>query len=124
MSEPHTIRLRGPWMVIGDSTSSENKPRRVKLPATWAEAAGEADSIDLVRPFHRPTILEDFERVTLRIRSPHTISAAMIDETAVSEGQEITSLLSDSNRLLVSLACEDRSLDASILEVQLEITEI
>jgi beta-galactosidase/beta-glucuronidase len=79
MSEPHIIRLRGPWQLrplVRFVTGGEGEhreepldapPCRVSVPGDWTDALG-CDFLGrarYTRPFNRPTNLEPHERVWL-----------------------------------------------------------
>lgn len=116
MPQPHTVRLRGPWHT--------DCGRRVPLPATWAEAIGDAETVRLSRNFNRPPKLDlaTVERFALRIESPQQIEQVLVNDAEAGDGADLLPVLADSNRLTVSLRRTDAS--ATILQARLEITEL
>lgn len=58
---PHRIRLRGPW----ETTSTGTTPRRVVLPARWAELGVAVGEMSLSRRFGYPGRIDAHERVWL-----------------------------------------------------------
>lgn len=66
----HRIRLKGPWQFewIGDAPAASGSDwqhsGRVKMPAEWSAIFGPAaGTVRFRRRFHRPTNLDDDERV-------------------------------------------------------------
>ncbi len=124
MSELHRIRLRGPWEI---STPGESARRTVKLPATWAQAAGDSspDFLCCERRFHRPTIMAEFERVWLVVSQPCAQFEVALNRQRIegfSERADVTELLLEANVLTIDLAPPAEG-DAELFSVALEIEE-
>ena len=115
MSEPHVIRLRGPWAT--------EDGRRVRLPATWADTLGEAESATLSRTFNRPTNLDGAGvSVRIRVASPQAVGRILLNGSNVVDGAEVVALLGPSNRLTVELSRSDPA--EPVLEASLEIVDL
>ncbi|MEM6329483.1 MAG: hypothetical protein AAF790_04450 [Planctomycetota bacterium] len=108
---PHVIRLRGPW--------TDEAGRRVKLPAAWRDALGDAESAVLRRRFNRPTNLDAGEAVRLLVESPQRIEALLLNTSPVASGDDLAAKLADSNELTVRLARAEPG--GVVLEARLEI---
>ena len=63
----HRMHLKGPWEIeIPAGSNPVAIPRRVKLPASWQELFGDfRGSLRFCRRFHKPTNLDEHERVWL-----------------------------------------------------------
>ncbi len=126
--EVHRIRLRGPWEILAPADSSSiGAARRVKLPVTWAEAAGKsaATSLRCERRFHRPTFMAEFERVWLVVSEPCAKFEVALNRQQLagfSDRAEVTEQLLDANVLTIDLAAPADK-DAELFTVTLEIEE-
>jgi hypothetical protein len=123
MSEVHRIRLRGPWEI----SAAGEAPRTVKLPATWAEAAGESapTSLRCERRFHRPTIMAEFERMWLVVSDPCASFEVALNRKRLAgffERADVTELLMEANVLTIDLAAPADA-NSELFTVTLEIEE-
>jgi hypothetical protein len=123
MSELHRIRLRGPWEI----SAPNETPRTVKLPATWAQAAGDSapTSLRCERRFHRPTILAEFERVWLVVSEPCASFEIALNRQRLagfSDRADVTEVLLEANVLTIDLAAPGDQ-NAELFTVTLEIEE-
>lgn len=117
---PHRIRLRGPWQTADGL--------RVKLPATWSGALGESADREVVlsRRFQRGSISTEYDRVTLRVESPHQLLGVELNDATVDpDGENLVPVLEESNKLRVRLQrVEGVSANSeSMLEVWLEVED-
>lgn len=124
---PHIIRLRGPWNILKQGQETE----RIKLPSTWRKALGDqTGKVTLSRIFHRPPARSSggdaSDRYAVRISSPHKLQNVSINGADCSTDDleliDLTSQIAPDNQLIITIAKADRFEQASLLEVQLEIT--
>ena len=82
MTEPHTIRLNGPWEMIA---GVPDEPTRVKLPAAWPQIiqAARSSSIVLQRWFHRPTGIDDGSVVQLKLAELPFSGSISLNDTSL-----------------------------------------
>lgn len=127
--EIHRIRLRGPWAFSWSGAGGA----RVKLPTPWgaAESIAPLAEVTLTRAFGRGTISPEFDRVTLRLETPHTLlvlnlnaqQLSVSNDPQVGRGWQIAPLLADRNVLEVTLRRSDLAPEASMLEVWIELED-
>lgn len=117
MSNPHTIRLNGPWEM---TTPSTDQPRRVKLPADWplVLSACETGPSTLQRWFHRPTGLDDTTAVQLVLTSLPCRGSVSLNDARLGDFQAGQRDAFDVGKRLTPRGClklslEKASLDAS-----------
>lgn len=133
--EHYRMRLRGPWQYrwlrregsepqdAGPAAGGEHPwEGRVKLPADWRELFGEtAGAVRFRRVFHRPTNLDDYERVyvvfdgvggeaTVRLNDREL---GRIGPQADTAEFHITELLRPSNELMVDTAFDPGASEAA-----------
>ncbi|PQO47763.1 hypothetical protein [Blastopirellula marina] len=82
MSQPHTIRLNGPWEMIA---GLPDEPERVHLPKGWPQvvAAAQEGPVVLQRWFHRPTGIDDGSRVDLVLADLPFSGSVSVNETSL-----------------------------------------
>lgn len=124
---PHRIRLRGPWAVKGNGSELG----RVKLPTPWgaAETIAPLIEITLTRPFGRGTLSVEFDRVTLRLESPHQLTVVKLNGQGLSlssdpqtgQAWQIAPLLAERNVLEVTLRRSAMDPETSMLDAWMEI---
>ena len=145
LSDPHTIRLRGPWKLepLSETNATEQLPvavRQKKLPADWSSVLG-ADyrgAVRYTRSFHKPAGLEELEQVWIAVEPPRSqgeiaLNGQQLGTVALGEStfrQEITPLLVDFNELAIVVThpevaesdlSDDTGCGGLIGEVRLEI---
>jgi hypothetical protein len=126
----HTIRLRGPWLVVREGQSTT-----VEFPAIWQTLQDQfgPGSIQLVRRFGLPTGIEPKDQLTLVIDARHFLKAATLNGQALGDFAthgarfDVTSQLKLRNELALSAQlpadAAPEALGATIAEVRLEITQ-
>lgn len=123
MAKPHTIRLRGPWNALAEGAPLG----RVKLPTSWDQGLDAGlGAVTLRRRFHRPTVLPEYERVVLCVRSPHGLEAVALNDrpASLADGRcDITERLDEANHLTVHLRRQASAAGDSLLDAWLEIEE-
>jgi hypothetical protein len=124
----HTIRLRGPWLVV-----REGKSITVEFPATWQTIQDQLGPgpVQLVRRFGLPTGIEPGDVLTLVIDWQHFLRAAALNGQALGDFVtevarfDVTSRLATRNELTLSVqlpaSVSPEVLGVTIAEVRLEI---
>jgi len=84
MTEPYHIRLNGPWEMTSDSQA---EPIRVKLPKAWPQIlqAASAETVTLMRWFHRPTGIDDGSQVELHLSDLPFAGGAWINDVSLGQ---------------------------------------
>ena len=126
----HTIRLRGPWLVVREGESVT-----VEFPATWQTVQDQLGPgpVQLVRRFGLPTGIEPGDVLTLVVNAPHFVqSVALNSQTlgnvvAQDARFDVTSQLTTRNELTLSAQlpadASPETLAATSAEVRLEIAQ-
>lgn len=126
MSEPHVIRLRGPWELtpLERWTATADGPPRVTtdelpaggktpVPGDWAGHLGQefCGKVRYLRRFHSPTNLDLSDRVWLVCQAVDARGVATLNDVPLFAGQEpsgpwsqdVTELLRARNRLVIDV---------------------
>ena len=117
-SEPHQIRLRGPWQVawLGDDSPENAVPSfdTVYLPESWVELFGDADGRALFRRrFNRPSNLDPHERVGILLTDIrgeaivrcNSSEITPADDAPSLQRYDVTDVLQDFNVLDIEIVC-------------------
>ena len=111
MSEPHRIRLRGPWEVVG--LQPERPATRMPLPCTWREGGwpGFAGRASHIRQFGQPRTHGAGERVWLFIEAVVGRGVARLNgrELGAVDGLfrvDVTDQLLARNQLEIDVECD------------------
>jgi hypothetical protein len=86
MSDPHRIRLRGPWEVLAlESCAANAAPARMMIPCTWREGGwvGFRGRARHCRSFGKPRQFDPDERIWLVVESVTGVANVRLN------GQEI-----------------------------------
>ena len=120
MSQPHVIRLCGPWdlqpLECFGAPAELPKPARVQAPCDWAELLGHdfLGRVRYTRKFNRPTNLDPHERVWLTFdgvdhRASVTLNGTRLGQLAGcarSARFDVTDLLELHNTLVVDVTLD------------------
>ena len=125
MSEPHRIRLRGPWEVTG--LAPVLPPKRMTIPCSWREGGwpGFIGQARHVRLFGLPRLRQPEERVLLNIdqvtgEGQVQLNGQALGAVAVAFRHDVTELLQSRNRLEI-VVTSDSDAGGVTGEVSIEI---
>ncbi|MBA2116361.1 hypothetical protein [Bremerella alba] len=104
MTEPHLIRLNGPWEMTIDA---QGEPTRVKLPAAWPQIfqAASGGAVVLKRWFHRPTGIDDGSQVQLQLVDLPFQGSAWINGASLGEFPALQKHIVDVKSHLIMRCC-------------------
>ncbi len=121
----HVIRLRGPWNYSATDSAGQTREGRAPLADGVTEVAppGFIGTVRWRRSFHRPTGLDDGERVFLAIDNLRDATVELNGVALPSERCEITTRLHARNELVITQTCPSASSTRCFSDVRLEIVE-